>query len=66
MPSEQPRVPFDTEARARAYGESKHLGLLAYEVAESGKKETNILALSAVFMLICLSAFVGSVVFALG
>jgi hypothetical protein len=66
MPSEQPRVPFDTADRDRAYGANRGLGLLAYEVAESGKKETSILALSAAFMLICLSLFVGLAVMAMG
>jgi hypothetical protein len=52
-------MPHDTAARDRAYGASKHLGLLAYEVAESGRKSNKVLALSAAFMLICLTTFVG-------
>lgn len=66
MPSEQPRVPFDTAERARAYGASKGLGLLAYEVAETGRRDNKILALSAAFMLICLSLFVGLALMAMG
>jgi len=66
MPSEQARVPFDTADRDRAYGASKGLGLLAYEVAEAGRQENKILALSAAFMLICLSLFVGLAVMAMG